>query len=94
MNSITVTGRAPCRPNALRFKIHLQADVVVIGGGFTGLSAAYYLTQSLPAKKVVLLEASRCANGASGRNGAMVLNLKHTDVGDPEVDRRMYQLTV
>ena len=76
----------------------LDADVVVIGGGFTGLSAAYYLRKNLPQKRIVLLEASRCGNGASGRNGAMMLTLTEDRYiewsGDPELDKRIYDLTV
>ena len=44
-----------------------QADVVVVGGGFTGLSAA--LTLARRGASVVLLEAGRVAGEASGRNG-------------------------
>src|SRR5208283_4318054 len=51
----------------------IQADVAIIGGGFTGLSAAYYLKRNREQDRVVLLEAVRCGNGASGRNGAMLL---------------------
>ncbi len=45
------------------------ADIVIIGGGFTGLSSAYHLSRTFPNKKVVLLEGACCGYGASGRNG-------------------------
>ena len=46
-----------------------KADIVIIGGGFTGLSSAHHLTRMLPNKKIVLLEGACCGYGASGRNG-------------------------
>jgi len=76
----------------------LEADVAIIGGGFTGLSSAYYIRKNQPAKKVVVLEARGCGNGASGRNGAMVLTMtadrfmQFSD--DPVMDKRIYDLTV
>lgn len=48
----------------------MQADVIIIGGGLTGLSAALHLSEL--GKAVVLLEAHEIAWGASGRNGAQV----------------------
>ncbi len=48
----------------------IRADVAVVGGGFTGLSAALHLAQR--GYEVVLLEASRVGSGASGRNGGQV----------------------
>ncbi|MDJ0823858.1 MAG: FAD-binding oxidoreductase, partial [Paracoccaceae bacterium] len=48
----------------------LQADVCVIGGGYTGLSAALHLAQA--GVDVVLLEAHRVGFGASGRNGGQL----------------------
>jgi gamma-glutamylputrescine oxidase len=47
-----------------------HADVCVIGGGFTGLSAAINLAEK--GMDVVLLEAQRIGFGASGRNGGLV----------------------
>jgi glycine/D-amino acid oxidase-like deaminating enzyme len=47
----------------------LDADVCIVGGGFTGLWTAYYLKQAEPSLRVVLLEARFCGYGASGRNG-------------------------
>ncbi len=48
----------------------LRADVCVVGGGYTGLSAAWHLAQA--GLDVVLLEAQRVGFGASGRNGGQV----------------------
>ena len=48
----------------------MQADVCIIGGGYTGLSAALHLAQK--GYSVVVLEAHRMGFGASGRNGGQV----------------------
>lgn len=48
----------------------IQADVCVVGGGYTGLSAALHLAQK--GLSVVVLEAHRVGFGASGRNGGHV----------------------
>lgn len=47
-----------------------QCDVVIIGGGFTGLSAAAHLAKA--GSNVVLIEAYRFGDGASGRNGGQL----------------------
>ncbi|HVN83358.1 MAG TPA: FAD-binding oxidoreductase [Candidatus Binatia bacterium] len=46
-----------------------KADIVIIGGGFTGLSSAFHLSGMFPNKRIVLLEGACCGYGASGRNG-------------------------
>ncbi|MGE5227466.1 MAG: NAD(P)/FAD-dependent oxidoreductase [Planctomycetaceae bacterium] len=45
------------------------ADVAILGGGFTGLWTAWFLTERAPGIDVVLLEADICGGGPSGRNG-------------------------
>lgn len=54
-----------------------MADFVVIGGGFAGLSAARRLTQIVSDAKVVVLEAGRIAEGATGRNSGFMIDLPH-----------------
>jgi glycine/D-amino acid oxidase-like deaminating enzyme len=49
-----------------------DADVVVIGGGYTGMWAAWWIREATPEARVVLLEADRCGDGPSGRNGGFV----------------------
>lgn len=51
-------------------KKDVRADVCVVGGGYTGLSAAWHLAEA--GLDVVLLEAQRVGFGASGRNGGQV----------------------
>ncbi len=47
----------------------MSADVLVIGGGYTGMWAAWQVKQLEPGASVVLLESEICGYGPSGRNG-------------------------
>lgn len=62
----TASALAPLAP----LRESRRADVVVIGAGYTGLSAALHLAQR--GQDVVVLEAHRVGFGASGRNGGQV----------------------
>ena len=59
-----------------------RADVCVVGGGFTGLSAAVHLAES--GASVVLLEAERVGDGASMRNGGQMGTGQRADVVEHE----------
>ena len=60
----------PAPERCAPLKGETRADVCVIGGGFTGLSAALHLAGR--GYDVVLLEAHRVGFGASGRNGGQL----------------------
>jgi glycine/D-amino acid oxidase-like deaminating enzyme len=56
----------------------IEADLCIVGGGFTGLWAALHAKAGDPAREVVLLEAETIGFGASGRNGGFcVASLTH-----------------
>lgn len=57
---------------------HINADVCVIGSGYTGMSTALHLAES--GFKVVVLEASRIGFGASGRNGGQIVHSYSRDI--------------
>lgn len=61
-----------------------RADVVIIGGGFTGLSAAAHLAKA--DVDVVLIEAHRFGDGASGRNGGQLNTGQRSWVEDMEAE--------
>src|SRR3972149_3352482 len=46
-----------------------SADVLILGGGYTGMWTAWFLKEREPSLDVVLLEADICGGGPSGRNG-------------------------
>lgn len=61
---------APPAPPTTVLSEHASADIVIVGGGYTGLSAALHLARA--GKKVVVLEAVEIGFGASGRNSGFV----------------------
>jgi len=78
---------------------NIEVDVAVIGGGYTGLSAAYHIKKSNPSLTVVILEAKRVGNGASGRNGALVLPQTYSEGGfvmgnNKKYHKEIYDITV
>ena len=49
-----------------------MADVAIVGGGYTGMWTAYFLTERDPSMRIVILEQDICGGGPSGRNGGFV----------------------
>jgi glycine/D-amino acid oxidase-like deaminating enzyme len=56
-------------PEAPPLERDTTADVVILGGGYTGMWTAWFLKERDPGLDVVLLEADICGGGPSGRNG-------------------------
>ena len=69
--ALAADAGAPCPPLEGR----VRADVVIVGGGYTGLWTAYQLKQADPGIDIVLLEADICGAGPSGRNGGFMYGL-------------------
>lgn len=66
----TIAERREDRP---RLVGNTEADIVIIGAGFTGLWTAYYLKALSPTLEIKIIEAERVGHGASGRNGGWVI---------------------
>ncbi|HEV2924782.1 MAG TPA: FAD-binding oxidoreductase [Solirubrobacteraceae bacterium] len=62
-------GAAPTRAP---LEAPAQADVAIVGAGYTGLWTAYYLKRADPALEIIVLERELAGYGASGRNGGWV----------------------
>lgn len=60
----------------------INADWLVIGGGYAGLSAARRLAENRPDERVVLVEAGVCGENASGRNSGFAIDIPHTTSSD------------
>jgi glycine/D-amino acid oxidase-like deaminating enzyme len=62
----------------------LEADVAIVGAGFTGLWTAYYLARADPGLKIVVCERDIAGFGASGRNGGWCSALFPASLGKLE----------
>lgn len=63
----------PRRPNATTpLTTDISCSLLVVGGGFSGLWTALLAKQAHPSRDVVLVDAGRVADAASGRNGGFV----------------------
>lgn len=51
----------------------LDADVCIIGAGYTGLWTAYYLKRQAPQLNIAVIDANIAGFGASGRNGGWLM---------------------
>ncbi|MCE5972685.1 FAD-binding oxidoreductase [Sinirhodobacter sp. WL0062] len=69
-------------PDRAALKGAVQADVCIVGAGYTGLSAALHLAEA--GRRVVLLEAHRVGFGASGRNGGQIGSGQRLEVTELE----------
>ena len=64
---------------------HLNADYLIIGGGFAGLSAARRLNQIDNKATIAVLEACEIAEGPAGRNSGFMIDLPHNLASDDYV---------
>jgi gamma-glutamylputrescine oxidase len=55
-----------------------RTEILILGGGFVGLSAAYWITTLSPGKSVVILERDQMGAGASGKNAGFLTKGSHT----------------
>jgi len=66
--------RADADPEAPRLTGSVDADVCIVGGGYTGLWSALRIQELRPGTRVVIVESDICGAAASGRNGGMALS--------------------
>lgn len=66
------TDRSGGPTPAPSLRAEIDAELVVVGGGFTGLWTAVQALEDNPGRRVVLLEAESVGSGASTRNGGML----------------------
>lgn len=72
---------SPCRKVPLKQLLgNIEADWVIVGAGFTGLSTARQLAINFPQQSIVLVDAQEIGFGASGRNSGFLIDLPH-DIG-------------
>ena len=67
----------PAGPRYPELKRSQTADVVIVGAGFAGLSAARRLQELNPNSRIVVLEARRIAEGPAGRNSGFMIDVPH-----------------
>jgi len=67
------------RINIKTLQKNINCDWLIIGAGFTGLSAARKLGQLYPNQKIVLIDAQLAGEGASGRNSGYLVDTTLND---------------
>ncbi|WP_228730560.1 NAD(P)/FAD-dependent oxidoreductase [Psychrobacter sp. TAE2020] len=70
-DSYYAASRNP-KPDRPTLKNDIQAEICVVGGGYSGLSAGLHLIET--GHEVVVLEGAQIGWGASGRNGGQIVN--------------------
>ncbi|HIE67544.1 MAG TPA: FAD-binding oxidoreductase [Acidimicrobiia bacterium] len=68
-----------------------EADVVVVGAGFTGLAAARRLAELRPEARILLVEAGRIGNSAAGRSSGFAIDHAHNIRSEGFADSATYE---
>ncbi len=68
-----------------------EADVVVVGAGFTGLAAARRLAELRPDERILLVEAGRIGNSAAGRSSGFAIDHAHNIRSEGFADSAAYE---
>ena len=71
-----------------KLEADLEADWVIIGAGYTGLSAAYRLAELRPNDRIILLDAEQAGKGASSRNSGYIVDITLNDGGSTLADEQ------
>ena len=58
-----------------KLKENINADICIVGGGYTGLWTAIKIKEKKPTMNIVIIEKDLCGSGASGRNGGCMIPL-------------------
>ena len=84
----------PTPPPAHQLQGDQKADWLVIGAGFTGLSAARTLATHFPDQSIALIDADRVGKGASGRNAGFAIDVPFLQEshGDLARGQRVFEL--
>ncbi|ETA69806.1 FAD-binding oxidoreductase [Candidatus Pelagibacter ubique] len=67
------------RSNIKTFSSNLDSDWLIIGAGYTGLSAARKLGQLFPGQKIIIVDAQLAGEGASSRNSGYLVDTTLND---------------
>jgi len=78
---------APPMPSVPRYEGDRKVDLAIVGGGYTGLSCAYYAKLFRPERSVVVLESHKLASSASSRNSGAVY-AKYVGTSDSAMAKR------
>lgn len=81
------TAEIPLMPPQPRFQGERQVDLAIVGGGYTGLSCAYYAKLFRPDWTVIVLESHQIGSGASSRNTGVV-QARHLGIDDHDMPQR------
>ncbi|EID0031802.1 FAD-binding oxidoreductase [Vibrio alginolyticus] len=85
----------PSIPEKSALKGKQSADYAVLGAGFAGLAMARRLAELMPNARIILIDAQRIGQGASGRNSGFVIDLPHKfslEHPDPEHKQKLLSL--
>ena len=78
-NNCTWISDLSSRTNVKTLSLNLESEWLIIGAGYTGLSAARKLGQLYPNQKIILVDAQLAGEGASSRNSGYLVDTTLND---------------